>query len=60
MYKVLLELHSKMHSSAGVSVSSSITKLYFDTENERDVFLKNLIKYENVNGIDVSRVAHVL
>ncbi|CAL1777086.1 hypothetical protein CPT_Minot_205 [Acinetobacter phage Minot] len=60
MYKVLLEIHSKRTQANGVGVSSSAVILEFDSTFARDRFLENLIEHENVNGIEVNRIARTL
>ncbi|AZU98762.1 hypothetical protein vBAbaMPhT2_130 [Acinetobacter phage vB_AbaM_PhT2] len=60
MYKVLLEIHSKRGPSQNVAISSSAVVLEFDSTFARDRFLENLIEHENVNGIEVNRIARTL
>ncbi|AWY10235.1 hypothetical protein HYQ20_gp192 [Acinetobacter phage vB_AbaM_Berthold] len=60
MYKVLLEIHSKRDSWQNVAISSSAVVLEFDSTLARDRFLENLIEHENVNGIEVNRIARTL
>ncbi|AXY82699.1 hypothetical protein KARL1_80 [Acinetobacter phage KARL-1] len=60
MYQVLLEIHSKIRIGQEVAISTSTTLINFDSTFRRDKFIDGLITYENVNGIEVNRIAHTL
>ncbi|QHJ74136.1 hypothetical protein Lazarus_201 [Acinetobacter phage vB_AbaM_Lazarus] len=60
MYQVLLEIHSKICIGQEVAISTSTTLINFDSTFRRDKFIDGLITYENVNGIEVNRIAHTL
>lgn len=60
MFSVLLEVHTKMYKIGQPSIAVSTIKLDFESTFKRDSFTESLIKYENVNGIEVNRIVHML